>query len=448
MSAFDRLFAMKDISSLKSPRPVFAQTSETALANVGLSGDKPIKPTSTYVSASLFSPVPRFHQPSDPPAPSIIKPVPFKGGHDSVSGSVNPFLVTPPIANQPPALPTDSTLLTGSSLNPKPRPSLSATFVQNMQTVLQAPHKSSDLSVSFESFIQKDLDGDLPPPALSSPPKPIPNIPNATSNNVSTTANTITSVNTTNSSVNTTNNSVVLCDWRIQRVPNDPEITGHSTTDYPLWIIVEGMKKAPDNIERNIQSQASGQQLWHSSLIVDRVDERTLLTSSGKRYRIEGPMDRAAWIRADIPESIIRAFESGFPSDWRQVLCPWLQIERVKRSISKEKKPTSDAPKKAKRNSEPIRTQKRNTSKTKKTPSPSAPKAPIKTPKTVPTEALETPEPTSAPRSSVSSLPTSRSGRRIVPPLAFWANEYAKRSRDGQLYIIKATRAASLRLNE
>ena len=152
MSAFDRLFAMKDLSSLKSPRPVFA-ANDTIVQSTSMGTDKPLKPPSTYVSANLFSPVPRINQSTD-----IIKPIPFRGGSELFTGHSNPFLV--------PSKPTSSLALESK---PGPIPNMSASFVSNMQAIVNK--KSSDLSVSFEEFIQKDLDGDLPPQNMTPKPK-------------------------------------------------------------------------------------------------------------------------------------------------------------------------------------------------------------------------------------------------------------------------------------
>lgn len=46
-----------------------------------------------------------------------------------------------------------------------------------------------------------------------------------------------------------------------------------------------------------------------------------------------------------------------------------------------------------------------------------------------------------------SKLPTSRSGRRIVPPLAFWMNIYKKSSITGEAVIIKADKPSRLSLS-
>jgi hypothetical protein len=88
--------------------------------------------------------------------------------------------------------------------------------------------------------------------------------------------------------------------------------------DFPLWIILEGVRQGPDGTQ--------GAQLWHSSLIVKRLSPTQFMTASGKIYGVEGSIDADGMRDSTWSDDLIAAFQHGFPSDWLDRLDPFLQI--------------------------------------------------------------------------------------------------------------------------
>ena len=246
---------------------------------------------------------------------------------------------------------------------------------------------------------------------------------------------------------------------------------------------MEGLKK---------QSDGQATQLWHSSLIVKRVTSKIFLTASGKLYAIEGPMDTDGMRDSTWPDEVIDAFHYGFPHNWLVMLEPYLQIDRKRTPkvvVTKEKLPEERVPNADENpsdfdlkeemdmlreisrsrsdhfiSSQPPLKERDNLSKknggvilTKKVPksmqkllsSSTSGKRPKKSSFSVarPSPSLEKSLLPASPSVTMSKITTqesesisnshrSRSGRVVVPPLAYWENQYKKTSREGISSIV------------
>lgn len=143
--------------------------------------------------------------------------------------------------------------------------------------------------------------------------------------------------------------------------------------------------------------------------------------------------------------NVINAFRDGFPDNWLSILSNSLQLEVRKSSsvqqklnnVSIQKDPPQDdaislqasqnneavAPKKQRRKTTPALA--KGTKKNSRCTSLSKGQEEI-------------------PEKNISLLPRTRSGRKVVPPLAFWMNEYKRSSMNGDIVIIRADEPSRL----
>lgn len=101
--------------------------------------------------------------------------------------------------------------------------------------------------------------------------------------------------------------NIVLSNWSLAIVPNNSNITKIEKEKCHDWIVVVGRRTGMLD-------------LWHSSLITNRVSENQVCTSSGRMYELEGPSDTISLIELGFSSSLTQAFESGFPWNWRELL--------------------------------------------------------------------------------------------------------------------------------
>ncbi|ELT99330.1 hypothetical protein CAPTEDRAFT_197149 [Capitella teleta] len=125
--------------------------------------------------------------------------------------------------------------------------------------------------------------------------------------------------------------------------------------------------------------------LWHSSVVSKCLSPKVIVTSQGSKYTLCGSMDRKAARLNGVPEALIRAFKSGFPKNWQEML----ELHSLPKKPSKMRK---------------VKTEEKNGVSHKQTPS--------KLNSSLSTMPLD-----------MESLPTSRSGRKLIPQLPWWTSQ-------------------------
>ncbi|PJF19789.1 hypothetical protein PSACC_00435 [Paramicrosporidium saccamoebae] len=122
-----------------------------------------------------------------------------------------------------------------------------------------------------------------------------------------------------------TGSEITLLKWSMVVVPNNPNVTKLEKLVTENWIVLVGRRS--DMTE-----------LWHSSLITNRLSNREITTGSGRIYKLEGPCDDLAMIESGFNFDIIEAFREGFPENWQMVLIQELG-GAFKDKSNREKKP-------------------------------------------------------------------------------------------------------------
>lgn len=153
-----------------------------------------------------------------------------------------------------------------------------------------------------------------------------------------------------------------IYDWYLKPVPNDPAETRAAASK---WIVVEGVSE-------------DGKLVKQSSRIVQANDRRLLCTNSGSEYQLAGPMN-VSRMQLEFSRGFTKKFTSGFPQQWKSI---------IQREFPHSEKKSKPAIRKARRSIEPARN-----------------------------------SPTATAGSSSGDSRTSRLGRKIVKPLAYWNNE-------------------------
>lgn len=223
---------------------------------------------------------------------------------------------------------------------------------------------------------------------------------------------------------------IALSQWSIVMVPNNPETTKVDASCKD-WIVLVGRRQDIS-------------EMWHSSLIASRLSDREITTGSGRVYRLEGPLDEPSLLDHGFSTDIAYAFRDGFPQDWKERL--FAEFARTQKSPPSSPRNSEIHPKQSKRrtatassNPNPNTTPNPNID---PVPNPNSnPRNPDSpNPNTRTRRPLETP-PSAAARYRRRSDPPparhrvlvdcspdvagqTRSGRRVVRPLAYWENKY------------------------
>ncbi|KAJ8045098.1 Mis18-binding protein 1 [Holothuria leucospilota] len=186
-------------------------------------------------------------------------------------------------------------------------------------------------------------------------------------------------------------------------------------------------------------------QLWHSSAISKRLSPRHLVTASGSHYRIKGPINIEMTLENGFSAELVKKFLKGFPADWKEIIqeqCLTLEeLESQKAESSsdttakgKQKHTKGQEAKGAKKKKQdmvekttPVTTGKKKSNGTTKQGEPKGQPERKSTPSNAKTQtssaAFKTPSSATTKFVAVHDLQCSRSGRRILPPLAFWTCE-------------------------
>ncbi|XP_019633553.1 PREDICTED: uncharacterized protein LOC109476980 [Branchiostoma belcheri] len=85
------------------------------------------------------------------------------------------------------------------------------------------------------------------------------------------------------------------------------------------WFI-KPVRKSTDIVVEGHRKQDPEHQFWHSTAIVKRVTSRTVVTGSGTVYQLRGVVDRAMVLEQGFHVKVARAFRTGFPENWKQVI--------------------------------------------------------------------------------------------------------------------------------
>ncbi|XP_071832876.1 uncharacterized protein [Apostichopus japonicus] len=236
-----------------------------------------------------------------------------------------------------------------------------------------------------------------------------------------------------------------VIDWPYKTNPTDTPQT-NDMDDLIAESIMEGWyltqpRKRIIVIEGHRIGDPEGE-LWHSSAISERIKPRLLVTSSGSKYRLRGSMNIAMTLENGFSPDTVKRFLNGFPVDWKEIIQEQCLRKEEDNRIKSEKPVPSETKPEAKKR---VARQEEKSSKPKKevksTPitggKQQLPKSVISkggsnrsklltpdTTKAFPKDTLTTPAEFKTPNViSVDELKCTRSGRRVLPPLAYWTGE-------------------------
>ncbi|XP_064602489.1 mis18-binding protein 1-like [Liolophura sinensis] len=133
---------------------------------------------------------------------------------------------------------------------------------------------------------------------------------------------------------------------------------------------------------------------WHSSVIVKRIDNKTVLSGSGTVYKLLGDIEEHDALEAGFPRSLVKKFKDGFPHDWEKLIQNFC-LRKEKRKTVEVQNATFAG----------IKAEKLRLSHRRRTCEPKL------------GSILEVPSPV------LEELPRTRSGRMVKPLLAFWAGQ-------------------------
>ncbi|XP_046355818.2 mis18-binding protein 1-like [Haliotis rufescens] len=192
----------------------------------------------------------------------------------------------------------------------------------------------------------------------------------------------------------------------------------NKVTKLHLWIIKPMQSKLGVCLEGQRDRE---DEYWHSSVICQRLDQKRVMTSSGSVYQLVGPIQKLDALEAGIPEKIVKAFQNGFPKNWENVLKKYyVDIESASETTETTETTTTSV---------------KNTKKK---------KSRKKAKKEIPVSEDEDEDPNktlctpSGQRVNLEKLPQTRSGRQVMPRLAWWMGQ--RRSYDVRGNIIEISR--------
>lgn len=165
-----------------------------------------------------------------------------------------------------------------------------------------------------------------------------------------------------------------------------------------MGIIVEGRRSEDPHGE-----------IWHSTAIVLRIDARCVQTKSGSQYKLIGPMNDKLTLQYGFSPKFVKSFKNGFPVNWNFLVADHFNSQS---SLESEDEKESERHPKNKKITDSKEVKHLTLT---ATPAESRPKRKRNS------EALQTPENTQLPREV--ELKTTRSGRTVKPPLAWWRGQ-------------------------
>ena len=255
---------------------------------------------------------------------------------------------------------------------------------------------------------------------------------------------------------------VLLKDWMVR------DINKKGRTE----INIEGEKLEGDNFV-----------MWHTSAITERIDSLLVGTASGSCYQLQGKMNiERAEEFSDLPSKFLQAFIHGFPSNWKELLenlpSPEKKTEQNHTKLSKTNSKTTNkyvcphaGPMTLRSRNKPVvpqinetrkssenvtdatvkiveKDKKKQTRKSVKQSNQAqqlsekkdqAPKPSKKTSTNVTTPKSQNPDSTLG-DVTLDTLPQTRLGRRVVPPLAWWRSERLRQNQsENDTTLLKGT---------
>lgn len=228
--------------------------------------------------------------------------------------------------------------------------------------------------------------------------------------------------------------AIILSNWSMLIVPNNPSVTRIDKNITEYWIILIGRRSDMSD-------------MWHSSLISNRLSKREVTTGSGRVYRLEGPIDESALAQVGFRPHILEAFREGFPENWRKLLLQELtsiktqandeyQLEDEKSTIQKGGNDDEDditAPTTAAAVKDQSKPRYSELSKKEVAIITNTPKSKTDDDYSGSSRNRRKSEPVSRWRDAIPYLPTdlpivgqTRSGRKVIKPLPYWENKYLR----------------------
>ncbi|XP_022787384.1 uncharacterized protein LOC111327456 [Stylophora pistillata] len=165
-------------------------------------------------------------------------------------------------------------------------------------------------------------------------------------------------------------------------------------TQTHMGIIVEGQR-----------SEDPVGEWWHSTAIVKRVSAKCVQTKSGSQYKLHGPIDENVTLQQGFPPDFVKAFKQGFPKNWISLVADYFnsqsseEEEQTQKHIDNKKgKELQEADHSTITTPTQTRAKRRNQ-----------------------TSAFKTPQ--NRPLPQEVEIKTTRSGRMVKPPLAWWRGQ-------------------------
>lgn len=106
--------------------------------------------------------------------------------------------------------------------------------------------------------------------------------------------------------------------------------------DLKLWIFKVFRSECAVCVEGYRSKDSNDAELlnWRSRAIKERFNSRTLITVSGSKYILRGPIDQDSAISLGYPHALIEQFKDGFPPDWQSILLPYYKSIKTMESLS------------------------------------------------------------------------------------------------------------------
>lgn len=183
----------------------------------------------------------------------------------------------------------------------------------------------------------------------------------------------------------------VLKQWSIKAVK----------THTHMGIIVEGQR-----------SEDQVGDLWHSTAIVKRVNAKLVQTKSGSQYKLVGPINNKLTLQQGFSLEFVKSFKDGFPSNWLSHVADHFNSQ----SSSESEDEKQEQPDKKEKRVRPDSKNAKHSAAT-ATGTPTESRAKVKGKATD----LKTPENRALPKEV--EIKTTRSGRMVKPPLAWWRGQ-------------------------
>ncbi|XP_076354035.1 uncharacterized protein LOC143248924 isoform X3 [Tachypleus tridentatus] len=210
------------------------------------------------------------------------------------------------------------------------------------------------------------------------------------------------------------------------------------------WILCP-LKNGRVCVEGKLSGDTESDERWKSTGIVQCFDRHTVVTSSGSMYKLIGPMKKALALEKGLSTEIIQKFQNGFPMQWKEIFSKYFPVKASGSLEVQEKTIIQNASKsrtlQQNKNSDVKHSQKKNKQKSsgdRNVKKKNIQKSDCKNlQRKAPTQKTLHQEQNASEKNTTQvsvdmilsgEMQVTRSGRRVLPRLAWWANEHVHSS--------------------